>query len=64
LLLLIKIKNMEADNKVLGEFSEALRQLFNPDLSSIYELVDEHPIKDEKKVYTWNIKGKQIKGKE
>jgi hypothetical protein len=55
---------MAADNKVLGEFSEALRQLFNPDLSNIYELVEKHPIKDEKKVYTWNIKGKQIKGKE
>jgi len=54
---------MKADNKVLGEFSEVLRKLFNPDLSDIYELIEKHPIKDEKKVYTWNIKGKEIKGK-
>lgn len=46
------------------EFSEALRKLFNPDLSDIYTLIEKHPIKDKSTVYEWNLQGEDIKKKE
>ena len=54
---------MKEENKVLTEFSEALRKFFNPDLSDIYTLLEKHPIKDESTVYEWNLQGKDIKKK-
>lgn len=45
------------------EFSEALRKLFNPDLSDIYTLIEKHPTKDKSAVYEWNLLGKEPKKK-
>ena len=54
---------MKEENKVLTEFSEALRKFFNPDLSDIYTLLEKHPKKDKSTVYEWNLQGEDIKNK-